>query len=145
MKEYIVNGSVINITLDNDKVVKASTGFIQKMQDNLDITEYDAVMTWLEDNDYIEIPDEQAELNDKAKKAKVVLKAKATTGTTIKEKVKKAPKENPTKENIIDTVSKALEDIATNVVIENKTKIITFKIGSEDFKIDLTQKRKPKA
>ncbi len=144
MKEYNINGSVVNIVLDNDKVVKASTDFIKKMQDNLDITEYDAVMTWLEDNDYIEIPEEQAELNDKAKASKVVLKAKATSSTP-KAKVKKAPKENPTKENIITQVSKALEDIATDIVIENKTKVITFKIGEEDFKIDLTQKRKPKA
>ena len=38
-----------------------------------------------------------------------------------------------------------LPNIATNINIENAGKIITFTVGDNDFKLDLTQKRKPKA
>ena len=62
---------------------------------------------------------------------------------TPKERVQK---ENPTKELIIQTIAKALETIDTqNIVIENKTKIITFTMNNEQFKVDLVQKRKEKA
>ena len=67
---------------------------------------------------------------------------KEPTKKTQKERVKK---ENPTKEMIIQEIAKILPNFATDVNIENAGKIITFTVGNDNFKIDLTQKRKPKA
>ena len=67
---------------------------------------------------------------------------KEPTKKTQKERVKK---ENPTKEMIIQEIAKILPNFATDVNIENAGKIITFTVGNDNFKLDLTQKRKPKA
>ena len=50
-------------------------------------------------------------------------------------------------EMIISEIFKCIEAIegATNVVVENKGKLITFELNNESFKIDLIQRRKPKA
>ena len=55
--------------------------------------------------------------------------------------------ENPTKELIIQTIYNALQQIdnISSVNVENKAKLITFELNNEQFKVDLVQKRKPKA
>ena len=104
----------------------------------------DVLLMWLEDNDYLE-NEEQEELNSKAKANKVKI-----TATSEKKVVKKTPKErvqkeNPTKELIIATIAKALENLdIKDLTIENKAKLITFSLNNEDFKVDLVQKRKKK-
>lgn len=144
MKEYKENGSVIEITLDNEKVVKVSTKYIDNMVDKLGIDKEDAILTWLEDEEYL-VNEEQEELVQKSKdnKVKMVAKSEKPKAKTPKERVQK---ENPTKELIISTIAKALENLdIANLNIENKAKLITFTLGNEDFKVDLVQKRKPKA
>ena len=144
MKEYKENGSVIEITLDNEKVVKVSTKYINNMIDKLGIDKEDAILTWLEDEEYL-VNEEQEELVQKSKdnKVKMVAKSEKPKAKTPKERVQK---ENPTKELIIATIAKALENLdISNLNIENKAKLITFTLGNEDFKVDLVQKRKPKA
>ena len=145
MEKFEINGKVVVITLDNGKVVKASTEYLENMVKNLNIDMEEAVLTWLEDEEYL-INEEQEELN------------KATKGTRIgnivgareeDKSVKKAPKErvqkeNPTKEMIIAEIAKILPNFATNIKVENKGKLISFNIGEDAFKIDLVQKRKPK-
>ena len=144
MKEYKENGSVIEITLDNEKIVKVSTKYIDNMVDKLGIDKEDAILTWLEDEEYL-VNEEQEELVQKSKdnKVKMVAKSEKPKAKTPKERVQK---ENPTKELIIATIAKALENLdIANLNIENKAKLITFTLGNEDFKVDLVQKRKPKA
>lgn len=144
MKEYKENGSIIEITLDNEKVVKVSTKYINNMVDKLGIDKEDAILTWLEDEEYL-VNEEQEELVQKSKdnKVKMVAKSEKPKVKTPKERVQK---ENPTKELIIATIAKALENLdISNLNIENKAKLITFTLGNEDFKVDLVQKRKPKA
>ncbi len=144
MKDYKENGSVIEITLDTEKVVKVSTKYIDNMVDKLDIDKEDAILTWLEDEGYL-INEEQEELVQKSKdnKVKMVVTSEKPKTKTPKERVQK---ENPTKELIIETIAKALENLdITDLIIENKAKLITFKLNNEDFKVDLVQKRKPKA
>ena len=58
MKDYVVKGKVVEITLENGKVVKAMTEYLQRMMDNLGLDMEDAVLTWLEDEEYL-INDEQ--------------------------------------------------------------------------------------
>lgn len=143
MKEYKENGSVIEMTLDNEKIVKVSTKYIYNMIENLNIDMEDALLTWLEDEGYLD-NEEQLELCELAKenKSNKIVGAKATEKKkTQKERVKK---ENPTKEMIIAEIAKILPNFATNIIVENTGKIITFSIGNDDFKLDLVQKRKKK-
>ena len=142
MKEFKENGSVVEITLENSKVVKASTKYLKNMVANLDIDMEEAVLTWLEDEGYL-VNEEQEELVEKSKQNKVKLVATDTTKKkTQKERV---VKENPTKELIIQTIANALQNLEiTDLKIENKAKLITFSFKNEDFKVDLVQKRKKK-
>ena len=64
------------------------------------------------------------------------------------EKVAKNRKENPTNATVITEIFKFLNEnaeiSAENVVILNKERQISFKIGDNSFELTLTQKRKPK-
>lgn len=147
MKNYEVNGKYVNITLDNDKIVRVEKSYLDNMVSALDIDMDEAVLTYLEDEEY-EINDEQEELTQKAKENRITATIhKAEDKTKERKKTERAPKENPTKEGIISELFNcvsALEGIS-NCRIENKTKIVTFDLNGESFKIDLIQKRKPKA
>lgn len=144
MKDYKVNGKVIEMTLESGKAVKCSTDWANKSMKALNTDLEDVLLMWLEDNDYLK-NEEQEELNSKAKANKIKL-----TATSEKKVVKKTPKErvqkeNPTKELIIATIAKALESLdIKDLTIENKAKLITFSLNNEDFKVDLVQKRKKK-
>ena len=149
MKEYVIDGKVVTITLEDGRVVKAMTAYLENMVKNLDIDFEEAVLTWLEDEEYI-INDDQQELTNKAKENKVLASLHRTQGNNVKAEKKtqreRVVKPNPTKEMIIAEIAKSIEAIegTTNVVIENKGKLITFSLNGEDFKLDLVQKRKPK-
>jgi len=145
MKEYIVKGNAIEVTLDDGRVVKVAAKYIERMVEKLEIDEEEAILTWLEDEEYL-TNDEQDELTEQAKENKSVkiidAKADKPEKKTQKERTRK---ENPTKEMVIAKIAEMLPEFAENVVIENKGKLITFTIGEDEFKIDLVQKRKPKA
>jgi hypothetical protein len=146
MKNYEIKGNVIEITLDNDKVVKVGKVYIERCVEKLDIDMEDALLTWLEDEGYMENLD-QEELCDLAKenKSHKVVNAKVEKEPTKKTQKERVKKENPTKEMNIQEIAKILPNFATDVNIENTGKIITFTVGNDNFKLDLTQKRKPKA
>lgn len=143
MKDYIENGDVINITLDDGRVVKVMTKFIDNMMVNLEIDKEEALLTWLEDESYL-INDEQEELNNEAKANKV--KIKAESKPKAKTQRERVVKENPEKEAIIKLLADTLDNIEiySDIVIENKGKLITFKVGDNEYKLDLICKRKPK-
>ena len=69
MKNYIINGKAIEITLDNDKIVKVAKAYIDKCVDKLGIDEEDAILTWLEDEGHLDNLD-QMELCNQAKENK---------------------------------------------------------------------------
>ena len=148
MENYVINGKVVDITLENGKVVKAMTSYLENMTKKLDIDMDEAVLTWLEDEGYLE-NEEQEELCAAAKENKSLAAARKGIRDSAKEKKKvvRTVKENPTKEMIIAEINKCIAalDGATNVVVENKGKLITFDMAGESFKIDLIQKRKPKS
>lgn len=137
MKEFKENGKVIEMTLDSGKVVKVATDWVKKSMQVLNTDMEDVLLMWLEDNEYLE-NEEQNELDKKAKTNKVKLDAKnkIERKTSTREK-----KPNPTKEKIISAVAETLSQIATDINIENPTKIITFKVDNKEFKLDLTEKR----
>lgn len=148
MENYVINGKVVDITLENGKVVKAMTSYLENMVKNLDIDMDEAVLTWLEDEGYLE-NEEQEELCAAAKENKSLAAARKGVRDGAKEKKKtvRTIKENPTKEMVIVVIAKAVEAIegTTNIVVENKSKLITFELNNESFKIDLIQRRKPKS
>lgn len=143
MKDYKVNGSVYEVTLENGKQVKIATSWVEKTTKLLDTDTEDVILMWLEDNDYLE-NEEQEELDKTAKANKVKLVA------TDKAK-KKTPKERvakpqPEKEFLISLLAKALEnEDISDLKVENKAKLITFSYKNHDYKLDLVQKRPPKA
>ena len=144
MKDYKVNGKVIEMTLENGKVVKCSTAWANKTMKVLETDLEDVLLMWLEDNDYL-VNEEQNDLDKNAKgKVKLVANSEKPKKKTPKERVQK---ENPTKELIIQTIANALQNLdnISSVNIENKAKLITFELNNEQFKVDLVQKRKPKA
>ena len=126
--------------LDNGKVVNVPLTQVDNLKKQLGITTNEAIVLWLEDNGY-EINQEQQELDKKAKANKPKTNAKATTE---RKKVVRERKPNPDKEYIIGCIAEYLEDITTNVKIENVGKLITFTYSNKDFKLDLVETRKPK-
>lgn len=137
MKDYKENGKVIEITLDNGKVVKVATDWVNKSMKALNTDIEDVLLMWLEDNDYLE----NEELEELDKKAKANKPKQVVKSSTERKKVVRERKPNPTKENIIKVVANALQDIATDINIENVGKIITFKVDNKEFKLDLIEKR----
>jgi len=140
MKEYKVNGKVYELTLDNGKVVKVATEWVDKTMKLLNTDLEDVLLMFLEDNDYL-VNEELEELDNKAKKNKSKLVA---TSEKPRKKVVRERKPNPTKEMIISTIANTLQSIATDIKVENVGKIITFKVDNKEFKIDLTEKRAKK-
>lgn len=145
MKEYVEKGSYIEVILENEKTVKVSSKYINRMVENLDIDIEEAILTWLEDEEYL-TNDEQNELTLQAKENKSIKVIDAKNEKLLEKKTQKerVRKENPTKEKVIAEIANLLPQFAENIVIENKGKIITFSIGEDEFKLDLIQKRKPK-
>lgn len=142
MEDYKINGKDIEIMLTSGKVVKCSKAWAEKTAKTLETDLDDVLLMFLEDNDYI-INEEQEELD---KKAKGVVKPKATDKTKARAPRERTQKENPTKEKIIAEIARTLETLGvTALKIENKAKIITFSLDNESYKVDLIQKRKPKA
>lgn len=144
MKKYEINGKYVNITLDNDKVIRVETDYLDNMIETLDISMEEAVLTYLEDEEY-EINDEQEQLTKKAKENRITATIHDVEDKTKpRKKAERAPKENPTKEGVISELFNCVSALAgvSNCRIENKTKIVTFDLNGESFKIDLIQKRK---
>ena len=113
---------------------------ITKLMKTLEITEEEAIDTWLFDHDYVN--NEQAQiLIDKAKINK-------TDKLYVNDKTKRKPvervvKTNPTKEKIIDIMASALRNelMPELIQITNKSKLIEFTYNGKQYKLDLIEKR----
>lgn len=143
MKDYKVNDSVYEVTLENGKQVKIATSWVEKTTKLLDTDTEDVLLMWLEDNDYLE-NEEQEELDKTAKANKV--KLVATDKAKKKTPRERVAKPQPEKEFLISLLAKALEnEDISDLKVENKAKLITFSYKNHDYKLDLVQKRPPKA
>ena len=143
MKDYKVNGSVYEVTLENGKQVKIATSWVEKTTKLLDTDTEDVLLMWLEDNDYLE-NEEQEELDKTAKANKV--KLVATDKAKKKTPRERVAKPQPEKEFLISLLAKTLEnEDISDLKVENKAKLITFSYKNHDYKLDLVQKRPPKA
>ena len=128
----------------NNKVVKIPQKEIDNLMKTLELTEQEAIKTWLDDNDYT--TNEQVEELTKKAKANGTTKIGARVNVENK-KVERERKANPTKALIIDQLWQKLAEIEhiSNLKVENKEKLITFSLNGNDYKLDLVQKRAKKA
>lgn len=133
MMYELPNGKKVRIP---DEEIKANM--------RLGISEAEAIQLWLEDEGYEE-NEEQNALDKKAKDNRITATVHQAKNTSkSKTQRERVLKENPTKEKVIAEIAKMLPQLAENVQIVNKTKLITFTIGEDEFKLDLIQSRKPK-
>ena len=126
----------------NGKAVRINEQEVSKIATGLGISKQEAVQVWLEDNEYIENA-EQVKLDTKAKSNRItatIHQAKAiNTKKTQRERVLK---DDPTKENLIKCIKVLLEGKGCEKVeIVNKTKLISFTLGGDTFKLDLIRQR----
>ena len=128
----------------NNKVVKIPQKEIDNLMKTLELTEQEAIQTWLDDNDYT-TNEVVEELTKKAKNNKTTLINKARVNVENK-KTTREHKENPTKALIITEIFNKLAEIEgiSQLKVENKEKLITFNLNGNEYKIDLIQKRKSK-
>ena len=128
----------------NNKVVKIPQKEIDNLMKTLELTEQEAIETWLDDNDYT--TNEQVEELTKKAKANGTTKIGARVKLENK-KVERERKANPTKALIIEELTEKLKQIdgISQLKVENKEKLITFSLNGNDYKLDLVQKRAKKA
>lgn len=130
--------------LPNGKVVNVPDKAVSEYMKMFGLTKSQAVEMWLEDEGHLH-NEEQEALERKAKENRItatIHEARNYTKKTQRERVKK---EDPTKEGVITAIAEILPTVgATDVVIVNSGKIITFRIGNDEYKVDLTRKRPPK-
>ena len=115
---------------------------IEKLVNSLDISEDEAIQTWLFDNDYIE-NEEEAVLTKKAKDNRItatIHDAKDITKTRAKRNVER--KEDVDKEMIIAAVANMLQGMGIKGSVTNKSKIVEFEYNGNEYKIDLIRRRK---
>lgn len=117
---------------------------LDKLVDKLDLSLAEAIDLWLEDND-LQVNEEQEELDKKAKASRITATIHEAKAEKPRKERKVTHKEDSTKESIIKALAEKLEELATDVKIENVGKLITFKLGDDTFKLDLIRQRKPKA
>ena len=130
-------------TLSNGKAVNIPDKELEKLMKALDLSKDEAVQMWLEDNDY-EVNEEQEELDNKAKKVKINHGASAVDKTE-KEKKPRVVKISDEKQALFSDIYQNLTEIyGENVEIVKENKLLTVKIGSKTFKIDIIEQRPPK-
>ena len=130
----------------NGKKIRIPDGDILRLKSTMKISAEEAVKIWLEDEGILH-NEEQENLCKKAKDSgimRTIHGASAKTAETTPTQRERVKKENPTKGKIIAEVAKLLTEFADSVNVTNPEKLIEFTMNGNDYKLDLTQKRKKK-
>ena len=130
----------------NGKKIRIPDGDIMRLKSTMKISAEEAVKIWLEDEGILH-NEEQENLCKKAKDSgimRTIHGASAKTAETTPTQRERVKKENPTKGKIIAEIAKLLTEFADNVNVTNPEKLIEFTMNGNDYKLDLTQKRKKK-
>lgn len=131
----------------NGRKIRIPDSDLQTAMQKYHLTQAEAIEMWLEDEGYLDNPEELA-LTQKAKENRITATIHQASAKECKKKTQKerVHKDNPLKEGIVASLAMALEAIdgVSNIKVENPGKLITFSSGGESFKLDLVQKRKPK-
>lgn len=127
--------------LDNKKINIPDTE-LDKLMTKLNISKDEAIWTYLEDNDLVELDEDTQALNEKAKKNKV------DHGVAYKKAEKKAPKPKvvtDSKKEIFEAIWGAIsEKFGENAQITTENKYIDVQYGGFSYTINLVEHRKPK-
>ena len=128
-----------------NKTIKIPDADIKRSVEKLGITKEKAIQVWLEDEGYLE-NEEQEALEKKAKENRITATVHQARAVNPEKKTQKerVRKDDPRKELIIAETAKFLEKYAENIQITNIGKLISFKIGEDDYEFNLIRKRKPK-
>lgn len=117
---------------------------LNKLMQTLDITEEEAIETWLFDHGF----EDNEEVNELSKKAKVNKTDKiVVTDKTKRKQVNREPKVNTNKQTLINCFFNLLVDKIDGVTyanITNPQKLIEFTFNGKQYKLDLIEKREPK-
>ena len=117
----------------NGKNVNIPDNTIKKYMETLELTEEEAIQTYLEEEGYLE----NAEVEEMTKKAKINKTDKIVVQSKVeKKKTERKPTENPLKQAII-------EDLY-NIKVVNKTKTIDFYTENKYFSLNLVEHRPKK-
>lgn len=128
--KYNLNGKIINI----------SDAELAKNMKALDISKDEAIQMFLEDEGYLENEEVEA-LTAKAKANKINHEAKADKP---RKKTVRERKPDAEKEKLIEILTKCLINEGFEAKITNKSKLIEFSVGENQYKLDLIKKRPPK-
>ena len=129
----------------NNKEYTIKDSEITKLMKTLEITETEAIDTWLCDHDIIT----NGEVENLTAKAKASGTAKIKADGKVRKKTTRPLKENPLKEQIIANITEYLAQNSqnlqiTNLKITNKTKMIDFTIDNREFSLNLVEHRAKK-
>ena len=125
-----------------EKEIRIPDEDIKRIEKGLGVSTSEAIDIWLEDEGYLE-NEEQEALCKKAKENRVTATVHRARSVEPNKQTKTRERTaNPVKEDVIAALAETLKGMAEDVVIENIGKIITFRIGEENFKLDLIQRRK---
>jgi hypothetical protein len=132
MKYKLPSGKTINI---KDSVIK-------QYMISLDLTEKEAIQTYLEDEGEFE-NEEQIALDEKAKQLSHPVYDNAEK-TTKKKRKKPTIKVSDEKKILFDDILASLPYPSENITVLKENKLIQIKINDKIFKIDVIQQRPPK-
>ena len=136
-------GCVMKYNFGN-KVLNIPDEEIENLMDTLELTEEEAIETWLDDNDYTK-NEEVEKLTKKAKENGVKIRGESDAPKAKRVVERKA---NPTKEKIITILAETLakQDNLMNIKVTNIGKLIEFTDNEgNSFKLDLVQRRNKKS
>ncbi len=125
-----------------NKNIKIPDEEISKNMRILEISKDEAIQMYLEDEGYI-INETVEELTKKAKENKTA-KINAKSAEKRKKPIKRERKPDEEKENLIKILAAALKNEGIKAEITNKSKIIEFSVGNNEYKLDLIKKRAKK-
>ena len=125
----------------NGKIIRIPDAEIEKNMKSFSITKEEAIQLWLEDEEYL-TNEVVEELSAKAKENKVNHEAKSEKP---RKKAVRERKPDEEKENLIEILANCLKTAGFDAKITNKSKIIEFSVGENQYKLDLVKKRPPKA
>lgn len=131
----------------NGKNIRIPDDDIKRNMKVLALSKEEAIQLWLEDEGYLE-NEVVEELTKKAKENRILKGAKSDKPRKKSTRERKPDEE---KVKIIEILANSLIDSAeilnfdpNSIQITNIGKIIEFKIGTNEYKIDLIKKRPPK-
>lgn len=127
-----------------NKSINVPTSEIKNLMVKLDLTEEEAIDTWLEDNNY-QTNEEQASLDKTASQIKISRGADGEKKENPKPRKPREVKISNEKKQLFHIIYSALLDLGnSNVEILKENKAFQCKMGEKLFKIDIIEHRQPK-